>query len=449
MNKIAIIVTLSIIAVAGITILILWLTGVLFKNKTQEDHSKDFISGFNQSGFMLDPRIENYQVNTITQMTQMTKEDMEEYNRLENILSHLNIIKENLKIIRNNPGTSINILELIKSDPTTKPPDDLDPDSIVKPLEQIPPDYEKSINQVERVIRGVESKIQELNMKMYTISNSEVETTTQIIEEETEEDVNKELEGIIKKLKNTVAYKDLEEREISIANTTKDEILASLLTVSSNELLRINLFRETGNDDINQYKNRKKIICQNEDVTKNTLELITNSIPGNILFSKLVDMMRPMVLVNDDKTEPFYIAEVTCTSQRDNKTNLCLEEEPENISITLRDFIENNVPMFGVESTNRVGSYKIRANPNERDIAPIKFKDQTSIKIVPKTLYGEGSRSSHVRKLYENDNKDNPRMQLKYNEVSMSAKQFNQLMKTYKIEILSKYLEESFKDCGA
>ena len=100
-------------------------------------------------------------------------------------------------------------------------------------------------------------------MKMYTISNSEVETTTQIIEEETEEDVNKELEGIIKKLKNTVAYKDLEEREISIANTTKDEILASLLTVSSNELLRINLFRETGNDDINQYKNRKKIILRN------------------------------------------------------------------------------------------------------------------------------------------------------------------------------------------
>tara|TARA_Y100000389_G_scaffold175380_1_gene186101 strand:- start:3485 stop:4486 length:1002 start_codon:yes stop_codon:yes gene_type:complete len=333
MNRIALIV-LSIVIVSGITILILWLTGVLFKKKTQEDHSKDFISGSNNSGFMLDPRIENYIANT----------------------------------------------------------------------------------------------------------------------EETEEDVNIELEGIITNLKNSVAYKDLEKRAISIANTTKDEILASILTVSSNQRLIINLFRDTGYDDINQYKNRKKIICQNEDVTKNTLELITNSIPGNILFSKLVDMMRPMVFVNDDKTEePFYIAEVTCTSKRDNKTNLCLEEEPENISITLRDFIENNVPMFGVEFSDGIGSYKIRqsAGPNEPEIARIKFEDQTQITIVSKTLYGEGSRDSHVRKLYENNNNDNTRMELKYNEVSMSAKQFNQLIKTYNIEIVSKGIEESFKDCGA
>ena len=60
MNRVALIVTLSIIAVAGITILILWLTGVLFKKKSEPSTSFPATDGF-----MFDPRIENYVLPTL------------------------------------------------------------------------------------------------------------------------------------------------------------------------------------------------------------------------------------------------------------------------------------------------------------------------------------------------------------------------------------------------
>ena len=445
MNRVALIVIVSIIAVAGITILILWLTGVLFKSV---DHSNDYISG----GFMLDPRIENYKNEIIPTPSTLSPENqakIDEHHRLKfTVIPHLHVIKENLKNILNG-SIQIDTPELIKmirGNPDTKPPNDLNPLSITDPLEESSPQYNQSLIEVERIIKGVEVKIDAIKTELLAKGirlDSRGDVHTGANEQggnmnETEGDVKKELNRHKEEIKKSKPYIDLEQRDISIAGISKKNLLHNLVMLVSTK----NMARDARGV---MSPSRKQLVCKNKVLVLKTFDRLTNSIPGLIVLRRLLDMMRPPMIItkSNGETTELKFFEFVCSSEVNGKTSMCKESEPDKIIVHVMDMVQGDprVEMFGINKNSK-GKWSFTFLQDQKKIYV--FEDQTDItKSSEKTIFKETE-----GKFYDVQDTQNSREEKKYYDIVMSGLQFKQLMKMFYEKVAKNYELSEYDFCN-